>query len=198
MQLRVLAGALALAVSTTSLASSQTKGAPPSSIIGKHLVYKSGTVTSFYKRNLIFGFTQTVERYEYSKDGKQGAAALATYNARTGILEIKSLMSPEMKAELIRKNRIYRRCSGDVFDAPTYFKVEPAINRTTKAPLAGIWNVRQHRYECAYINVQHDASDNSCVTTCLRYHKEISPGLQNIRLYSDREGAIALGKSRAR
>ncbi|MEE4211852.1 MAG: hypothetical protein V2I43_21610 [Parvularcula sp.] len=198
MQLRVLAGTLALMLSTTSLASSQASGAPPASIIGKYLVYDSGSVTSFYKRNLIFGFTQTVERYEYSKEGRQGAAALVTYNARSGTIKIQDLLSAEEKAELIRKNSIYRRCAGDIFRAPVRLKIVPAINSTTRAPLAGVWNVRQDTYTCEIINVQHASRDNSCTTTCVRYHKQPSPRLRNMKLYSDKNRAMALGRNRAR
>lgn len=201
MRFRMLAGFLAIMLCMTTQASSQAGGsqggALPSTIVGKYLVYNSGDVTTFYIRRLPFGITQALERYEYSKSGKTGAAGLAPYNPRKGTIEIEPLMSAEMVAAFQAKNRVYKTCSGDIFNTPVRLKVEPAYHPTTKAPLANVWNVRQDTYVCEIVNLRHNARDNSCRSSCIRYYKTPDQLLRNMRLYSDKASAIADAKRRS-
>lgn len=175
---------------------SPTSSAPPSSIVGKYLVYDSGAVTTFYRRKLPFGLTQTIERYEYSPSGNQGAAARLSYNSRNGTIEVEDLMPQDMIAALHKKNRIYRSCAGDIFKPPVRYRIEPARHSSGNGRSERVWKVRQDTYTCKIINVQHNARDYSCRSSCVEFNTQRDSALDNMLLYSSKEQALAEARRR--
>lgn len=183
-------------------ASSQSSGTtatvgPPSSIVGRYLVYDSGAVTTFYRRQLPFGTTQTIERYEYSPSGNQGATALVSYDRRNGTIVVEQLMSSEDVAAFQRMNRVYRTCAGDIFYPPARYRIERGGRSSAIASSGNVWNVRQDTYTCYITNLRHDASDYSCRSSCVERKTRTDPALENMRMYSNREQALAEARRRS-
>ncbi|MGB3470740.1 MAG: hypothetical protein WBA51_07960 [Erythrobacter sp.] len=182
--------------SAQTTAPGSTKPVLPSSIGGKFIVYKTGSVSTIDAQKVPFIGTIFTERAVYSQEAALRDVSRITYNPRTGRIIMRDFLSPEERQTLISKKSIYRRCRGNIAEPPVSFQVKAVTNSETGLYFTDLWMVEQVTQACELLTVRHHSRDNSCETICDRWAKGRDEGMTNMRLTSSRDFAMRISKAR--
>lgn len=189
----VIGGVIALPKSILAQSNIFSQSAvPPIEIIGKYLVYKSGSVTKFERKKEYF-ITRTNEFYVHSRNGRTGMLSRANY--ANGELVLREVVSPEQRRKLVQSNPVYSTC-GTILAPPVKFRIS-----AVRAPGAGgyyrdRWDVTQATPICRRMNVRHHSKNNSCEVQCLETYKGMDNSYKNMRMYSRQDAAMTDARAR--